>query len=129
MSQVRLATPVRLVQIAIALVAAIAAMSVMAAPSFAAKKSATCSGVLNCNTVIVVAPVEIDINASRILSDNEILTVETTVTNVLNNNLNCNQILNIGLTAGCKSAIITAVGNVTKSFNNINVLGIQVIKV
>jgi hypothetical protein len=124
-------SPAHLVKLALGLAAALATMfALMAATSSPAQADGgTCSPSLVCVTDITVKDlVNVKITGNKILDGNQIGVVKVEVEKVLNNSVNCNQILNIGLTAGCKSDIITAVANITKSFNGVNVLGIQVIK-
>ena len=121
MSQVRLATPLRLVQIAIALVAAIAVIAVMAAPSFAGKKSGECVGIANCITVIDVGGVDVKVEGNKILNDIEVGIVEDSFNDTLNNNTICVQ---LGLVNTCKTAIEVEILNDLKA-----VVGLLIYKV
>lgn len=112
MSHVRLATPVRLVQLVIALAAVLAVMAVMSAPSFAGKKSESCSGIANCNTVIDAGDADVEVKSNRLLNDLEVLTVEDSFNHVLSNNVICIQ---LGLVNQCKSVIEIKVLNDLKA--------------
>jgi len=117
MSHVRLTTPVRLVQLAIALAAVLAVMAVMAAPSFAGKKSGSCSGIANCTTIIDASGNDVEVKGNKILSDLEVLTVEDSFNYVLTHNTICVQ---LGLVNQCKSAI--EIDILSKLLNHVGLL-------
>ena len=110
--------------LAVALFAALAMSGGGPATASAAAKSKSCSGILNCNTIIDVGGVEVDIHADRVLSDNEVANVEDNVIKVLNDN-NCNVI-----TVACQDNVkLFLLNNVLVwARAPITVLGITVVK-
>jgi hypothetical protein len=119
---------VNFVKIAIGFAAALATMftlmAVTAAPSQANTKSKNCNGALNCNTIIDVGGVEVNIHADRVLSDIEAGNVENNTIKVLNDN-NCNVI-----TVLCQDKVqVYLLNNVLVwAKAPITVLGITVVK-
>ena len=125
MSYVRLATPVRLVQLAIALAAVLAVMAVMSAPSFAGKKGGGCNGIANCWTLIDVGGVDVDVKGNKVLNDVEVAKVEESFNYVLNHNDICVQ---VGLVnAACKLAIELKIIDDLKAFVGLVIYSVKVL--
>jgi hypothetical protein len=114
MSQVRLATPFRLVQIAIALVAAIAAMAVMSAPS--AQAATPLINVSGNNLNIQAFNIEVE-DSANILSANDITAIKNVAIIAANQNtIVCNQVIGVVANDCTKQkvelAVITLVKNI-----------------